>query len=336
MTIYQSDPDAAPDSDFEPGSLRHLVVGNSGRLLDPRRTVVTIVGIHVETGFVTLRLDAFEDAGSTWDVPFEEIDRYQFLPAGERADAAAISQYQDAVERLARPLVIEADTAERRETEARIATEEVEANSWLDTGSRFLASRRRLPDPATRRGDRLLAADLEAFMRQRDLWAIEEAFSRQFVSNPYSGEIVKGHRVVLAECGLVPYAGTIIRDAETFDDAWSRERRLTHVCARLGFLRALFGRLGHRYLTLWRGFSTEGELERDHGRTFVSASFSEAVARSQFDSGSEHATSVLVRRAVPVSRVLMTYLETAAMNQVFLEAEAVLLAEPGDPTGLGV
>lgn len=60
------------------------------------------------------------------------------------------------------------------------------------------------------------------------------------------------------------------------------------------------------------------------------------AARSHFDSGSEQATRVLVRAAVPVNRVFMTYLETAAMNRHFLEAEAVLLAQPGDATGLGI
>ena len=78
MSIYQSDSDAAPNSEFEPGTLQHLVRGNAGRLLDPRRTQVTIVGLHLETGFMTLRVDSFEDAGVTWDIPFEEVDHYQF------------------------------------------------------------------------------------------------------------------------------------------------------------------------------------------------------------------------------------------------------------------
>ncbi len=35
-------------------------------------------------------------------------------------------------------------------------------------------------------------------------------------------------------------------------------------------------------------------------------------------------------QSVPVERVFMTYLETSAMNDRFLEAEAVLLARPDD------
>jgi hypothetical protein len=36
----------------------------------------------------------------------------------------------------------------------------------------------------------------------------------------------------------------------------------------------------------------------------------------------------IYRQAVPVERVLMTYLETEAMNHHFREGEAVLLTDP--------
>ena len=39
---FESDPDRAPDSDFEPGDASHLCVGNEGRLLDFRRTPVRV------------------------------------------------------------------------------------------------------------------------------------------------------------------------------------------------------------------------------------------------------------------------------------------------------
>ena len=40
MSIYARHDDPAPDADFEPGCLEHLVPGNTGRLLDARRTPV--------------------------------------------------------------------------------------------------------------------------------------------------------------------------------------------------------------------------------------------------------------------------------------------------------
>ncbi len=42
------------------------------------------------------------------------------------------------------------------------------------------------------------------------------------------------------------------------------------------------------------------------------------------------AQSLVACRSVPAERVFMSYLETRAMNERYLEAEAVLLAGPTD------
>ncbi len=333
MSVYQSDPDREPDSEFEPGTVQHLVVGNAGRVLDPRRTPVTIIQLDVDTGFMVLRVDAFEDVGALWHIPFEDVGHYQFALGCERATGEAIDEFREAIERFDRPLVIEADPRDRRTTEERIGAQAAEAEDWLDGHSRFLASGRALPDPATRRGDVTLAADLASFMQDRGLWEMEETFARQYVRHPSAGEIVKGHRIVIAELGLAPFAGTIVRDPATFEAPWSRPSRAAHVCARLGFMRALFGRLGLKQVLLWRGISTPGPLQADRRPTLVSASFSETVAGSHLEGLSRQSTRLLVRRLVPIRRVFMTYLETGSMNEHYLEAEAVLLAEPGDEVG---
>ena len=61
MSVYLKREDAPPDSEFEPGALHHLVAGNAGRVLDPRRTPITIVDIRPDTGTFVLRIDDFED-----------------------------------------------------------------------------------------------------------------------------------------------------------------------------------------------------------------------------------------------------------------------------------
>jgi len=330
MSVYQSSPNAAPDSDFEPGSLHHLVPGNHGRMLDPRRTPVSVVEVHVDTGFIVLRVEGFEDAGATWQVPLENVGHYQFAHGGSRAPDASVDEMRDAIERLEREMVIEADAASRLETTEVIERLGVNAGDWLAEHSRFVREERWLPDPATRRGDEVLAADLEAYMREVGLWDIEEAFARQFVSNPHSGELVKGHRVVLAEIGLACYAGAIVRDPATFMAPWERERRANHIRARLAFLRALFARLGIERVVLWRGLTADAPLQRNRGRTFVSTSFAEGVARSHFEGSADRPARVLMRQPVPVDRLFMTYLETSAMNDRFLEGEAVLIAHADD------
>jgi hypothetical protein len=52
------------------------------------------------------------------------------------------------------------------------------------------------------------------------------------------------------------------------------------------------------------------------------------VATAHFDGGPTTHTAVLWRQAVPITRLLMTFLETRKMNGRFHEAEAVLIADP--------
>jgi hypothetical protein len=66
-SIYAHDEDSAPDSVFAAGEFRHLVVGNRGRLLDARRTPITVVDVAPERGLFVVRIDAFEDAGARWE-----------------------------------------------------------------------------------------------------------------------------------------------------------------------------------------------------------------------------------------------------------------------------
>ncbi len=331
MAIYLSNPDRSPDSAYEPGELAHLVTGNAGRLLDPRRTPVTVVDVRVETGMFRVRLDAFEDAGATWDVPFEQVDRYQFERGAARAGTTDVVRFRAAVERFDRPLSIPCDPARAAATAGRLDEERRAAGAWLAAGSRFLGARGSLPDPEARRGEPELCLDLLAFMGDRGLRDLEEGFARQYVRNPGSGELVKGHRLVIAGLGLASYEGSIVRDPAIFDGAWSTDRRAAHVLARMGFVRAFFAALGIDRLAVFRGLSTEGPLEPRRRRSFVSATTSRAVARSHYEAGGPGATRLLIEQSVPVSRVFMTWYETAAMNEHYREAEVVLLDDPANP-----
>jgi hypothetical protein len=332
--IYQRRADAPPDADFEPGALRHLVPGNHARLLDPRRTPVSIVRLRPETGTFILRIDDFEDVGARWEVELEKVDRYQFARGEDRASDADVARFRAAIARLDRTMTIACDPEARAATRADVARARADAAAWLEAESRFVAEAGGWPDVATRRGDERLFDDLARFMETRDALAVEEAFARQYVSNPHSGDLVKGHRIVIAEMGLAAYEGHVPRHPDLFDGGWSRADRRRHVTARLGFVQAMLahllaGRGGDR-IAVHRGLSTETPLMPDPPRTFVSATFSPEVARSHFEAGTDQATGLLMRQSVPIERVFMTYLETAAMNTVFLEAEAVLLDDSAD------
>ncbi len=300
-------------------------------MLDPRRTPVTIVAVRTDVGFFTMRVDAFEDAGAFWDIPFEEVDRYQFERQAKRADPSAIAEYLPVVERLDRHVEIECDLDQRRATAARLEVEQRQAETWLEHESSFFAAGGNVPAPEQRRGDPRLYGDLMAYMSHRQVDDIEAAFSRQYVSHPRAGEVVKGHRIVLAQMGLAPYTGKIVRDPATFESPWDRARRIRHIEARLGFVRAMFARLGHSDLTLYRGTSMTEPVDLLRSTSFVSWTFSRTVAESHFDTTRTGVQRMLLARDVPVDRVFMTYLETSAMNDPFEEAEAVLLFDPKSP-----
>lgn len=329
MSVYQRDPEMAPDADFEPGDLVHLVPGNRGRLLDPRRTPVLLTTVREATGMFTVRIEAFEDRGAEWEIPFERVGIFQFERPASRASSTVVQGFERIRQKFNQPLVIGCDETTTKETRSWLAQAREDARAWFEAESSFFRARRpTLPDPAQRRGDERLFNDLHAYCKAWDVDAIEGAFATRFVSNPSSGELVKGHRIVMAELGLVPFTGTIVRDPTLFEGGWSKRDRGEHIVRRLAFVSTLFELLGHADVCLYRGMSSREPLHTPANRTFVSATFSEDVARSHFEIDDEAQVSVLYRQRVPVDRIFMTYVETEAMNRMFLEAEAVLLVDP--------
>lgn len=315
--IYESDPGRAPDTDFLPGELGLLVPGNEGRRLDARRTPVTVVDVRPEVGAFVVEIGAFEDAGARWELGLEEFGRFQFARGATRADAAGLER---ALARFDRTEEIPCDPAARAATLQRIADERAATREWLVA---------RLPAVDVeaaierREGEPALAALLEE--RLGALAGLDRAFAAAFASNPGAGELVKGHAIVLAELGLCPYRGKAVRDPAAFAGDRSRGRRAEHLVARLAFTQALWSLLGRETAALYRAAAVDGPLPEPRPASLVSATFSRPVAEAHFDGGT---TAVLWRQAVPLDRLLMTFLETDALNAPYREAEAILVADP--------
>jgi hypothetical protein len=324
---YASDPNSAPDSDFLPGALCHLVVGNRGRLLDTRRTPLTVTAIEPRIGAFEVQIEAFEDAGARWELPLEDVGDFQFARDGRRAPTPILAELEAAVARFDRLCAIACDPAAHAATLRRVAAERAPVREWLED---------RLPGvvvdvPACielREGDTALFALLEDYLAARDLVEIDRRFAETFVSNPRSGELVKGHAIVLAELGLCPYHGKVVRDPSLFDGEWSKARRAEHLTVRLAFTQELWSLLGGATVTLYRAAAVEGPLPPARPKSLISATFSRAVAEAHFEGGAATTVAVLWRQVVGLERLLMTFLETRAMNARFREAEAVLVADP--------
>src|SRR5215469_14444190 len=127
--VYQSDSGAASDDDFVPGSLRNLVVGRRGRLLDPRRTPVRVAALDLERGFFDVEILAFEDAGAHWLIPFESVPQYQFEQGPDASDETADAM-RARIAILNRPLVVAADPEARDASLHRLAEQRVHAGEW--------------------------------------------------------------------------------------------------------------------------------------------------------------------------------------------------------------
>jgi hypothetical protein len=299
-------------------------------LLDARRTPVSIVDVAPQRGSFTVRIEAFEDRGARWELGLEEIGRFQFARAAIAATGAALGELQTAAERFDRDLAIDCDRDAEADALRRLRRRRHAAAAWLRERARQLAVdvderiRRREGDPA-------LYALLEEFLTERDLHELEHEFATGFVTNPRSGEIVKGHAIVLAELGLCPYRGRAPRDPQLFAASRSRERRADHLLWRLAFTSELWRALGRRELDLYRAAAADTPLQPAAPATFVSATFSAQVAGEHFQGGPSTRFAVVWRQPVTARRALMTFIETRAMNERFHEAEAVLLADPANP-----
>jgi hypothetical protein len=327
--IYRSDPDAPPDSEFTPGELSDLVVGNRGRLLDARRTPITVTSVAPEIGAFEVEIGDFEDAGARWELPLHDVRRFQFARGGEVATRSRLTDLRRAASKFDRELVIGCDPADRDTTLKRIQAERRAlrgAGQFAINVQRHIAVEEHI---ATREGNGRLIALLQATMTARGLADLEQRFTAAFVSNPGAGELVKGHGIVLAELGLCPYRGQDVRNPETFTGPLSRARRAEHLIARLAFTQEMWALLGHESVTLYRGMAAEGPWEAASSKSFVSATFSRQVAGEHFEGGPGTQNAMLIRQQVPISRVVMTFLETRAMSERFKEAEAVLIADPG-------
>ena len=326
---FQSDPNRSPDSEFEPGEIQHLCVGNEGRMLDFRRTPVRIERLSDETGLATIQILAFEDQGAFWDLPYEEIRKYQFKKGCSRVSPEALERIEDAVIRLNREVDIPCDPSRRERTLEVLRRERERAEAWLIDHSQFFQSGSLIPEGEPE-GAPLLWSDIKDYMTERNLGDLEAFFTRQYVSN-MRNEAVKAHRIAIAQLGLAPYKGKMLRDPFQTADALSLERRATHLIVRMGFVQAMFERCGREKVVLYRMESCEGPLRpRRWDTALVSASFRMDIVQEMSGWADPARTVAIYRQAVPIQRVLMTYLETEAMNHPYREAEAVLLADPSN------
>jgi hypothetical protein len=300
------------------------VPGSRGRLLDVRRTPVAITAVNVDQASFQVEIEAFEDRGARWDLAAWEIARFQFPRRAHRAPAHEVKALAEACRQFDRPMDLAANTAELSATLRAIEAERASARELLEQcGEVDLGS-----CVERRRGEPKLIDALDRFLSARGLAVLDRELARTFVSNPGSGELVKGHAIALAALGLHPFSGKVPRDPDLLRAPWPESRRKAHLVARLGFMRALWASLELEHVSLYRGAASDTAIDVRPRGSFVSSTFSLAVAQAHFEGGPSTRAAMLLRFRVPSDRILMTFLETEAMSERFLEAEAVVIGDP--------
>jgi hypothetical protein len=140
VPIHQDRPGRRPDDAFLPGCLELLVPGNRCRALDDRRTPGVIDAVDPDTAMFRWRITAFEDAGKCWEMPLEEVSRFQFETSSRRLEPEQKEVLAARTERFRESLEIPAREEDRHAAETEIRAVEAETREWLPRRSRTFLS----------------------------------------------------------------------------------------------------------------------------------------------------------------------------------------------------
>ncbi|MBO9472755.1 hypothetical protein J7413_04310 [Shimia sp. R10_1] len=291
---------------------------------DPRRTPVRVTALREDIASFCVKVLCYEDTGAQWTFPLWQIDNFLCAPATPKLHDNHVAALQTASARLNKPLSILLDPSKRRTTERHLQALTKEARSQLVQKSQIP----KMPLSFKEYSAFKTPAVLTDWLSQHDAISLEEDFATRYVSNPHAGETIKAHRLALAELGLCPYEGRVLRDTSELGGDKALPHRMRHILVRLAFLRAAFALLGHSHVTLHRAIYSDSPLTAPRNAGFVSATFSHSVAQRFLNDGATKAHRALLTQQVPVHRLFMTHLETSQMRAPYDEAEALLLCDP--------
>lgn len=312
-----------------PCELWHLVVGAKLYFGDPRKTPVTVSGCNPHTASFTVTVDDFEDRGAEWNLPLWDISKFLATPSSRKLTQPEQHALSMNIAAMNRRFYIPADDNAHNKSQSDISKLQSEIEDWLHLNCASLPDH---PDALLdgNAQNKVWSAALEQVMNSKGLLQIEYDFATQFTSNPNASEMVKGHRIVLAELGLCPYDGHVVRDPQTFEGEWAKPRRRLHILTRLAFMRVLLSKLRLSNLSLYRTVYSLDKLQSPRNNGFVSATFSQDVAIALLEAGKQTRVAAMYWQKVPAERLFMSFLETTALNSRYQEAEAVLLFDQSE------
>lgn len=324
MGIHQFNINSLSDDEFVNGEVKYLVKKNQCRLLDGRRTPGYIEDYFEETAMFRWRIIDFEDKGSYWDLPAEDIKLFQILKNSKELDIENINRITEKINLLNKSIVIQADMIKKEITEKKINIVERNILNWFKYNSNQLLIEQTM-DLNSKEGNRKLIKDIKRYMKSIDMDVIEERTSSEIVLNPNS-EWLKGIKIILAKLGIVSYKNKILRDKKIFNNIGGEEMIIEYIINRIAYVRAYFKMLNIDEVILYRGMSTESEWMNCYEKSLTSWTFNLEVALSfaDLDKNNKYKNGYVIKRTVPIENIFMTYLETESMNKQYKECEAIL------------
>ncbi len=312
------------DDLFAAGTMRHLTAGNEGRVLDGRRTPGYIESIDRESCMFTWRITDFEDKGKCWEIPFEEIVSYQFRLGSRILSEGETEEIAESCRVFQEKLIISAREEKLAETQRRIAEKETAAAEWLKRNSGFVREEKTF-DFNSRTGDEDLFNDLEAYLDSEGVLELEKKTAEQYLLNPYSGEWIKGMKIVMAELGLISYESSVPRTKDIFTGIGSKALREQYIISRSAFMKAIFKMSGHAEVPLYRGIASEVDFF-EMPNTLISATFSLDMAKEFAGMANPDAyrSCCWIKFSCPVDKLFMTFFETKQFNERYKEQEAII------------
>jgi len=326
MVLHQKNENKLSDSYFENGTLYHIVPGNKGRVLDGRRTPGFIEKYDDESAMFIWRITDFEDKGKYWEVAVEEISAYQFEKNSKKLTHAKMEKIESKCKMLSEELVIYGSQSEYKRTLKLIEEEKYKTKNWFISQSQFVSLGESQLDIKSSVGLQFLYNDLISYMDTCGVLDLETKTANQYLLNPYSGEWIKGLRIVMAEMGLIDFNEKIPRTKDIFEGIGSKEKRRKYIICRMAFVQTFFELSGYKEVQLFRGMTTEGTLF-EKSRTLLSASFNPEVGKafSNIDRNEQITFSYLIKFTYSIKNLFMTFFETEAFNERYQEQEAVIL-----------
>jgi len=325
MGLHQNNENKQSDDMFVEGDYSYLVVNNECRLLDGRRTPGYIECIDLDSAMFTWRITDYEDQGNCWFIPFSEVFRYQFKIESVTLSDDDAMDFEKADQSYVGQLEIIASEENRLNSEMQIEVQKKAALEWLSFNKNSGVFEE-VKLGANSHVEKI-AALFQEYMKSNELDEMERLTAEDVVLNPNSGEWIKGMIITLAEMGLLNCYVPKIRTKDIFTGLGTKENRRNYLLHRLAFVRAMFEELSKEDVILYRGMASEGKW-MNKKRSLLNMTFSKEVAEAFASFDLEmYKTSYIMRTEISVKDLLMTYLETAQMNERYQEQEAVVLAK---------